>query len=234
LKSNDLGGNLAVKIKLQREIRGKMVDHYEYYSEKMVTKSDLKKADEIDSLLKQKCDDIVKKFKHKKIIKTGKHKGNLETWYKLGKELSFIDELDVREQDRRWIYRAIYNHIDWINVDKAAIKHPEHSHYSKCHQISKFPWEKVKAIGNWSQWYPLLENAMFANNDGERLMNWLYDRILEDDERIKGWPTKKSRIFNKHLTPRINQKISTKQISDDELSNILENVANKAHSEYQK
>ena len=73
---------------------------------------------------------------------------------------------------------------------------------------------------------------MFANNDGERLMNWLYERILEDDERIKGWPTKKSRIFNKYLTPRINQKISTKQISDDELFKILDDVADKAHSKY--
>ena len=225
---------MAVKIKLKRDIRGRNVSYHEYYSEKLVTKDDVKKADWIDEELEKYCKDIVVKFESGGFLKSGKNKGNLETWYKLGKELSFIDELDVREQDRRWIYRAIYNHIDWINVDKAAIKHPEHSHYSKCHQISKFPWEKVKAIGNWSQWYPLLENAMFANKDGERLMNWLYERILEGDERIKSWPVKKSRLFNKHLTPRINQKISTKQISDDELSEILDEVADKAHSDFKK
>ena len=33
--------------------------------------------------------------------------------------------------------------VSW-NIDKAVKQHPEHSHYSKCLQIARFPWEKVK------------------------------------------------------------------------------------------
>ena len=42
---------MAVKIKLEREIRGKNVTYHEYYSEKLVTKDDVKKADRIDEEL---------------------------------------------------------------------------------------------------------------------------------------------------------------------------------------
>lgn len=225
---------MAVRIVRDMLFEGKTmrVGHYQTEKGRLVTPSEKVKADEVDDILAIKCKEAVKELERRGLLKAGKKRG-LETWYNLGKLIdAFFDELPVRPQESKLVYRAFYNHLDLVNLDKAARKHPEHSHYSKCHQIAQFDYGKVSAVGNWSQWYPLLENAMFANGDGTRLLDWLYGKVTEGDERIKGWKVKKSRIFNKKLTPRLNRMVSIKDIPDNKLYDILEEVADEAHEEY--
>ena len=56
---------MAVKIKLEREIRGQNVTYHEYYSEKLVTKDDVKKADWIDPLTDIDEDELLGIFDEK-------------------------------------------------------------------------------------------------------------------------------------------------------------------------
>jgi len=169
---------MAVKILETITIMGEECKNVEKYrSEKLVvTKEDMQLADKNDKILHagiKKIEDDMKKLGYTKL--KGRKGEVLRLWYEIGKRLKLLlDGLEVNPEDRKFLFRAVYDHTTDLapgSPKKRANETPETSHFSYCYKLAKFGWDFTNRAGDWTTWSELFDSELFRNDD--RLIEWL-------------------------------------------------------------
>jgi len=151
---------------------------------------------------RKKIKQIEQEMKDAGFLSLKREKGKaIKLWYEVGKRLEFVmDTSVVAAEDRKFVWRAIYDHAGELAPEplaKRVARDPEMSHFLYCYKLSRLPWELVEMTVDWTS-----------------LSDFLGRKEVENDSRIIEWlgeKAKNSNVFGKQnwlrlLTKRIHEK----------------------------
>jgi len=222
--------NMAVKVKETITIRGEKCEGVEKYrSEKFpITQEEIRLADKNDKILEDGIKKIEDELKNLGYIKLKGKKGDaIRLWYEVGVRLKpFLDSIDVNSDDRKFLFRAVYDHTVELSPGsptKRANDTPETSHFSYCCKLAAFSWDFVNHAGDWTTWSELFDSELFRTD--KRLIEWLATKQNE-----------KSRISQQKwlrpLTIKIRNELKdyiTTEFTNKELYEKLDKIYEKTH-----
>ena len=202
---------------VREEKQGKMIKVYKTGGDK-VTPAVTKMADAQDKKIEKKMREIEKILKTRKPKTTKKYKSLielkekkglvLELWYELGKMIRpFVDGLNLRRGDRKYIWRAINDHAkDLKSAREGEVRldrDPDTAYWGYCYRLAAYDWEDVKAF-DWTQWADILDNTVTSSDDRiifwaikmkkenfkeGSLQEWFRKLRLEINDRLKNYHT---------------------------------------------
>ena len=148
-------------------------------------------AEEDDKKIKKKSHEI------ENFIKTSGHLPTLERWFKLGKKLQFVDDLELRdEKSKKEAFQRLFKDFEVDPKRNPSIK--TIARYPKyMYNLSKIPKDLVFCNGmTWKKWFDILEYKRVWKND-----KVLKDFVLKNSKL--NWNAQKLRIelqkLNKEL-----------------------------------
>jgi len=169
---------MAVIVREEKIIEGKTykVEVYRTQPGKLITDEEKKKAEKLDSILSERIKEIEKEVKDSGLLNLKRKRGKVhKLWYEVGKKLEFImDTSIVAAEDRKFVWRAIYDHVDELApgpLSERAKRNPDASHFSYCYKLSRFPWEFVEMAGDWTSWSEFFDRKETENDP--RIIEWL-------------------------------------------------------------
>ena len=218
---------MPVIIKEKREIAGKTYDDILVYkSDRPITTQGRKQAEQLDLLIEKNMRKLEKCLKEKKLLQLKNSKGVLELWYNVGKGIDFINDSSVvPREDRKFVWRALYDHAGELAPGKPNLRvneRPQTSHFRYCNIISKYDWDFINNAGNWTAWVEFLDSPVIRNDD--RIIEWLGSIQILATGSVQNWLrklTKKIRLIYKNK--------DTSVFSDQELYDHLNNVLNEVY-----
>lgn len=222
--------SMPVKIKETITIMGEKCENVEKYrSERMpITKQDMQLADKNDKILHdgiKKIEDEMKKLGYIKL--RGKKGEVLKLWYEVGIRLKpLLDSIEVDSDDRKFLYRAIYDHTTDLSPGshtKRAADTPETSHFSYCYKLAPFSWDFVNQAGDWTTWSELFDSELF-NND-KRLIEWL---ATKQDKISRSSQQKWLRPLTQKIRNELKDYVTT-EFSENELYERLDRIYENVH-----
>jgi len=222
--------SMAVKIRETMIIMGEECKNVEKYrSEKgIVTKEDMKLADENDKILHdeiRKIENEMEKLGY--LMLRGKKGESLRLWYEVGVRLKpLLDGLDVNSDDRKFLFRAIYDHVEKLasgSPKKRAIETPETSHFSYCYRLAPFSWDFVNQAGDWTTWSELFDSELFRKD--HRLIEWL---ATKQNEKSRTSQQKWLRPLTQKIRNKLKDIITT-EFSEKELYEKLDDIYEKLY-----
>jgi len=210
---------MPVIIRESRKIAGKVYDNIKVYkTDRPLTTEAKKQAEELDDFLSTKLSDILNDIKKKDLLKLKNKPGVLRLWYEVGKNLTFINDTSIiPAEDRKYIWRAIYDHAKELKPGKLnvrAVERPENSHFAYCYNLSKYSWDFIKNAGNWTAWVEFFDSLVIRKDN--RIIEWL--------GTIQNFSTGSKQNWLRKLTRKIRRdfkNIDTKVFSDSELDKKL-------------
>jgi len=183
-----------------------------------VTNNDITQAEELDKKLEEKMKQIEKEMKKLGYLKFKGRRGTVRLWYEVGKRLApFIESSDLKTGEKKYIWRAIYDHVEELKPGEPKVRaneRPEDSHFSYCCKLADFEWDFVEKVGDWTTWYELFDSTLFKND--KRLLEWLSKKQPDIKGSLQDWI-------------RDLKKYDTKVFTDDELFEKLDKIFQKVH-----
>jgi hypothetical protein len=219
---------MAVIVRDNRLIGGKEVAIKIYKSKHLVTQAEKAQAERLDKFLEDKMTKIAEEMKENGLLKLKGKSGVIKLWYEVGKRLSFVmDKTIVSEDDREFIWQALYDHAKELHPGKSRVERPESNYFHYCYLVAQFEWEFV-SLGDWTSWVEFFDSKRIRED--RRIIEWL---TLRSREKSSGkWTqfTKGSRQdWIRKLTKPIRhrfQKRATTELSDEELFSELDEIFN--------
>lgn len=213
---------MPIIIRETRTIAGKEYPNTKVYkSDKPITKEGKIQADELDVFLKDKMSEIEKEMKKYGFIKLKNKKGVLRLWYEIGKRLDFVDDPEiVPPQDRKYIWRALYDHAGELVSEKLSVRakeRPKNNLFRYCYILAKYEWNFVNNAGNWTAWSEFLDSPVIIND--KRIIDWLGSIQLLAVGSLQDW----LRGLTKKIRAEFKNK-DTSVFSDDELNKKLSKI----------
>jgi len=176
---------MAVIIREDKLIEGKtyQVNVYKVRPGRLVTDDEKKRAEELDSYLSRKINDVENELRAKELLQLKGRKGKvLKLWYEVGCRLEFVmDTSIVPAEEREYVWRAIYDHAIELTpgpISERVKRDPENSHFSYCYRLSRFPWSFVEMAGDWTSWSEFFDRKVTKNDT--RIIEWLGRKVNED------------------------------------------------------
>jgi len=221
---------MPVIIKEKREIAGKTYDDILVYkSDKPITTQGRKQAEELDEIIENKMRDLEKEVETKGLFKLKHSKGVLKLWYTVGKGIEFVNDTSiVPREDRKFVWRALYDHAGKLAPGKPNIRvkeRPQTSHFRYCNIISKYDWNFVNNAGNWTAWVEFLDSPVIRND--ERIIEWLGSIQMLATGSVQNWLRRLTREIRLTLKNK-----DTSVFSDQELYEMLTGILNKVYPDY--
>jgi hypothetical protein len=209
---------VAVIIREEKVIEGKKyaVKVYRTESGRFVTERDKKKAEEFDRFLAEKIREIEGEMKNGGLLTLKGQKGRVhKLWYEVGKRLEFVmDTSLVAAGDRRFVWRAIYDHVKELHsgpVPERAIRDPETSHFAYCYRLSGFPREFVEMAGDWTSWSEFFDRRETRNEP--RIIEWLGKKASES--KVSGrqaWLRPLTKAIHREFGGKVTTVFSTEEL----------------------
>jgi len=214
---------MAVIIKEERIIDGKSEIVKVFKTKRLLTGELREQAEKIDTLLSKRMKEIEEKMGKTGLLKLrGKKRNVLKLWYEVGKRLDFVmDTSLILAEDREYVWRAIYDHAIKVApgpLTERAKRDPETSHFSYCYKLSRFPWEFVEMVGDWTSWSEFFDRKETKNDT--RIIEWLGKKAQESN--ISG-----RQNWLRPLTKSIHKKFENKDttiFSSEELYEKLDKI----------
>ena len=190
------------------------------------TSDDIRLAKEYDEKLQGNLDKVTRNLKEKGFFGM---KNDIKKWYILGKELQFLDSIEIRtkcDPDMKNTWRALYDLALHLAPSETVPTDRERSvgwrnHFLMCYLLGRMPWNKIKNL-TWSNWREIHEAfSPEMWKDEERLLGWLIDK-----SSVQGkMPRRKFRLVLKALRRAVGQRArvqkDTTVLSDEELAKML-------------
>jgi len=175
---------MAVIIRETRMIDGRPEMVKVFKTKRLLTWELRKKAERLYEFLSKKVNEIEEEMKSTGFLKLKGKKGEVvRLWYEVGKRLEFVmDTSVVAAEDREYIWRAIYDHAGALApgpLTERVRRDPETSHFSYCYKLSKFPWEFVDMVGDWTSWSEFFDRKETKND--RRIIEWLGKKAKESN-----------------------------------------------------
>lgn len=222
---------MAVIVRERRLIDGKEILIKVYKSKKLVTHADKKKAEELDRFLEEKMREIARDMREKGLIKLKGKKGVLPLWYEVGKRLSFVmDPTIVPEEDRDFVWQAIYDHAGDLNPGESRKGRPKTNYFYYCFLIAQHDWDMVKS-SDWTSWVEFFDSKRIREDP--RIYEWLLNRSKEKSSRwaefTKGAKQDWVRVLTKFIRHYFKRRATT-ELTQEELFSELDEIFNKISS----
>lgn len=175
---------MAVIIRETRIIDGKAEKVKVFKTKRLLTGELREQAERLDEFLSKKVSEIEKKMKSTGFLKLKGKKGEVvKLWYEVGKQLDFVTDTSVvTAEDREFVWRAIYDHAGALApgpLTERVRRDPETSHFSYCYKLSRFPWEFVDMVGDWTSWSEFFDRKETKNDP--RIIEWLGKKAKENN-----------------------------------------------------
>jgi hypothetical protein len=216
---------MAVIIREEKIIEDKIykVEVYRTSPGKLITDEEKKKAEKLDRILSERVKEIEKEMKDSGLINLKRKRGKVhKLWYEVGKKLEFIMNTSiVAAEDRKFVWRAIYDHVDELApgpLSERVKRNPEASHFSYCYKLSRFPWEFVEMAGDWTSWSEFFDRKETMNDP--RIIEWL--GLKAEKSNVSGrqnWLRPLTKAIHKEFNKR-----DTTFLSLEELQEILDRI----------
>lgn len=145
------------------------------------TQEEIELAKEYDKELQERVHEVTLSLREKGFFEM-QHK--MKKWHMLGKELQFLDNMDLRSKcdphmENTW--KAFYDlapHLaptKRVPTDKQRVV-GRRNHFYVCYLLGKMPWNQVKNLtwANWNDIYMAFSLDMWK--DGSRLLKWVIDK----------------------------------------------------------
>jgi hypothetical protein len=218
---------MAVIIREDRIIAGKNVQGVKVYkSDRLLTRELREQAEKLDQFLAERMKEIEEEIKKKGLLKLKNRRGVIKLWYEVGRHLSFVmDTSLVPAEDRKYVWRALYDHAGNLVPRKLSVRareRPENSHFRYCYELAQFPWQLVKASGNWTAWVEFLDSPVIR--DDRRIIKWLAKKQKFAESPKQDWLRMLTREIRR--TFKKFRKWDTSILSDEELDARLEKIFN--------
>jgi hypothetical protein len=217
---------MAVIIRETRIIGGKEVIIKVYKSKRFVTQREKEQAERLDQLIETKMRETVKEMEDRGLMKLKGRRGVIELWYNVGKHLHFVsDGTIVSDDDRDFIWQALYDHAGELHPGKSRIDRPESNYFRYCFLVSQFDWGFVK-LSDWTSWVEFFDSKRIRED--RRIIDWLMSRSKEKPS--KSWVefTKGSRQdWIRKLTKPIRHRFrnrATVELTKEELFSELDEI----------
>ena len=227
---------MAVIIRESRMMGGREVVVKIYKSKHLVTRADKEQAENLDRFLEKKMREILGEMKNRGLLRLKGRKGVLKLWYELGKHLSFVSDKNiVLEDDREFIWEALYDHAGDLHPGKSRMNRPKTNYFRYCYLAAQFDWDFVKT-SYWTSWVEFLDSKRIRE-DG-RIIDWLLSRSKEKPsqewiEFTKGSRQDWIRKLTKPIRHRF-KKRATKELTQEELFSELDEIFAEVSSSYGK
>lgn len=150
---------MSVLLRKKVNIRGKEDEIKVFHPMSSLSQGDRKRAEKLDAFLAEKVPALAEK------IMRLSEEAPLRRGYLLGKELRrIVDNNDLvlrSDVHNNLIWEAIKQHlpetIGWKGAGQAydsnAPQHQDRGHLPTCYAISSYPWEDVKWLHRWNDWF---------------------------------------------------------------------------------
>ena len=159
-------------------------------------------------------------------------KPSLKKWFLLGKELQFLDDLELRKKcdpDLELTWRALYD----VATDLAPTTHiptnkeraeGRRNHFYMCYRLAKLPWKTLRPL-NWRMWNDVcMSFSPDMWTDRERLLEWLINRSSIGSEKVDGKKLRGSLVALRHVAgEKASLRRNTNLLSKKELYKLLDN-----------
>lgn len=217
---------MAVIVREKRTIGGREIVVKIYKSKHLVTHADKEQAEKLDFFLEEKMKEISREMKEKGLLKLKGKKGVLKLWYEIGKRLSFVmDRNIVPEDDREFIWQALYDHAGDLHPGKSRMDRPKTNYFRYCSLIAQFEWDFVK-LSDWTSWVEFLDSKRIRED--RRIIEWLLNRSKEKPsqkwiEFTKGAKQDWIRRLTKPIRHRFKRRATT-ELLDEELFSELDDI----------
>lgn len=204
-------------------IRGEKRANVELYKpDGILTKSDKERAIRIDEMLEREFRRIEKDFKKNGLLdKKGTRKGVVELWWEVGKRLRFIEDLGLNEDERKYIWQAMFDHAGGITPkggSERARTNPESSHFAFCYMLASL--EKEMALRHeWTFWFEFLDSEPIRKD--RRILMWLSKRAMD------WYPGGSKQEWVRNVAKAIRNgfnNINTRSLDEEELERELERI----------
>jgi len=197
-----------------------------YMSDKLVTKEAKEQAERLDALLYIKMNEIQKEMRDSSLLKLKGKPGVLKLWYEVGKRLSFVDAKEIDPDDRKYVWRALFDHAGAVapGTPKSRAEGAR-NHFRYCSIIGRLPWPFVDGAGDWSAWVEFLDSPEIREEiqQNDRIVKWLASKSEKAPESRRNWL--------RSWTPEVRLALRNKDTSvytDKELYEILDGAFEKA------
>lgn len=168
---------MAVIVREKRIMGGREVVVKIYKSKHLVTRADKEQAEKLDRFLQEEMKEIAREMKKSGLLGLKGKKGVLKLWYEIGKRLFFIkDKTIVPEDDREFIWQALYDHAGDLHPGKSRMNRPKTNYFRYCFLIAQFDWDFVK-MGDWTSWVEFFDSKRIRED--RRIIEWLLSRSKE-------------------------------------------------------
>jgi len=223
---------MAVIVREKRILSGREVVVKIYKSKHLVTRADKEQAEQLDRFLEEKMKEISREMKESGLLKLKGKKGVLKLWYEIGKRLSFISDKNiVPEDDREFIWQALYDHAGDLHPGKSRMNRPKTNYFRYCILIAQFDWDLVKT-SDWTSWVEFLDSKRIRED--RRIIEWLLRRSKEKPSKewvefTKGSRQDWIRKLTKPIRHRFRRRATT-ELTDEELFSELDDIFNEIYS----
>jgi hypothetical protein len=190
-----------------------------------------KKAEENDVIIAAKIRMIENELEEMGLLQLKGKPGVLRLWYAFGTRLSFIDELELTGKAKRYVWRAIYDHMTKLYNPQEPMPQrikdrPEYNDIRYSYIIGKLDWDFVRAAGNWRTWVDFLDSEVMR--DDPRIIEWI--KLLQTKAPRTGG-------YLIHLRRAISERfrnIITSEYDESKLFQILDEIHQIALEEFSK
>jgi hypothetical protein len=195
-------------------------------------------------MIEDKMREIEKAMKSKKSTWDGKHfvdapppgakylidlgkEGIVELWFHVGKMLrDFVESLDVSPQNKKWIYRAMYDHRGelgaHLTLSRDLKRNPGESHFAYCFRLGGFEWEMANKM-IWTHWCEFFDGPLFKND--RRIIDWI--KTKQDEPKPQKW----LRPLTKKIRRKLKKKVTDVAFTDDQLTELLDKIFEETYGE---
>ena len=185
-----------------------------------------KKMREVEAAMKSQKPTM--NTKKKSLLDLKGSDGVVELWFRVGEILRpFVEELEVSVQNKKWVYRAIFDHAGELKpgeqLSVRAKSRPLNSYFSYMCMLAEFEWGFVKSM-IWTHWVELFDGELFTKD--HRIIEWL--KTKQDKPKSQEWlrPLTKN-IRNSSLL----KKKETGVFTEDEMYEKLDKIFEETYSE---
>ena len=195
-------------------------------------------ADENDKMIEDKMREIEKAMKSQKpttakapknaksLLELQNADGVVELWFHVGKMLrDFVESLDVAPQNKRWIYRALYDHRGelgaHLTLSRDLKRNPGESHFAYCCKLAEFEWDFADTM-IWTHWSEFFDGPLFKND--HRIIEWI--KTKQDKPKGQDW----LRPLTKNIRRKLKKKV-TEVFPDEYLTKLLDKIFEETYSE---
>jgi hypothetical protein len=216
---------MAVIVREKRQMGDKEILIKIYKSRHFVTLSEKEQAEKLDRFLEEKMKEITKEMREQGLVKMKGKKGVLQLWYEVGKRLLFVmDTAIVHEQDRNFVWQAIYDHSGDLSPGESRKNRPKTNYFYYCYLIAQFDWDFVKS-SDWTSWVEFFDSKRIRED--RRIIEWLLNRSREKSptwiEFTSGarqdWVRKLTKPIRHHFKER-----ATTELTPEELYSELDEI----------